>query len=853
MADNEGSTLGKAANNGFVLVLLALVGTAVLQQAPLLVEHPRNAHPKGVAAPPQDIGNARLWQDPFAPGGSKEVPIGILSGNLDEARSDVLRNALQSAGHGDPRGQLLVLAGVPGGPYTELAEQRRRTRLAVVEALMAEHYVPEDAEHLRIAGSVPFERFLLQSPAATAGMPDDPSAPARVVTLLWFASGSLGDRPRGQVCNFIERVQFSVQTTVIGPSDSDTLSALVREYRPDTKSSPQKTVRDATQRRTTGDALPCAGHPMAPPSGAPWPHFYTPFATADLAVPSLVAGAEPSGYAALDRAGITRIIASDRRLAEALRDELAIRGIHLDHPDEDDIPLVGRLDASVRALWPLKERDRGETGMVNQSDDAVVLITEADTVYGRDLRSRLCTALLTSADPALATRTLEPLPECLPPGPPARARGVYSFSYLRGLNGEIANSEAADADKGAGKPPADGANKESAGTNAPSSANPRSEGDAQTDYLARLAEQLVRLDARLRSDPLHPRALRAIGLLGSDVYDKLMFLRALKPRLPHALFFSTDPDARLLDVGERPWTRNLVLASTFGLRPGREDPTWIAPFRDSYQTASYATTRLALHAPRGPPATLDPCLAEVAQQVRIFEVGRTSMEAWRPEPVASSDSIGTCAERWSWLVPSERPSFAWLGSVQQGFPELARIAMVWVLLVGCTLLGRAALRRVSHNAGVPEMRRPHTMASAERRDRFTGIGLALLPVGLLLIFSWPFLLRLATDYGEGEALDIQLGMSVVPEMLLMAVALLVFLWVLAWRMDEVLERNLGTLHHDFGFSPDFGATLRSVQECSRRGPVWKRWLFDLLPPTTVMAVAAQDTPDDLPTPRFWLS
>ncbi len=40
------------------------------------------------------------------------------------------------------------------------------------------------------------------------------------------------------------------------------------------------------------------------------------------------------------------------------------------------------------------------------------------------------------------------------------------------------------------------------------------------------------------------KGFRAIGILGSDVYDKLLILRALRPRFPDVVFFTNNLDAQ---------------------------------------------------------------------------------------------------------------------------------------------------------------------------------------------------------------------------------------------------------------------------------------------------------------------
>ena len=58
--------------------------------------------------------------------------------------------------------------------------------------------------------------------------------------------------------------------------------------------------------------------------------------------------------------------------------------------------------------------------------------------------------------------------------------------------------------------------------------------------------------------------IRAIGLLGSDIYDKLMILRALRPQFPDAVFFTNNYDAHFERRDDWDVTHNLVIASPFG-------------------------------------------------------------------------------------------------------------------------------------------------------------------------------------------------------------------------------------------------------------------------------------------------
>ena len=145
-----------------------------------------------------------------------------------------------------------------------------------------------------------------------------------------------------------------------------------------------------------------------------------------------------------------------------------------------------------------------------------------------------------------------------------------------------------------GNSPRDSGNKQDKDSkdNAKSRPDPRTkdraEGQSQFDYLNRLGDQIQQLDAELRRK--NRRGIEAVGVLGSDVYDKLLVLQALRPLLPNAWFFTTDLDALLLHPGAQTLTRNLLVASSFGLQLGSDIQGEIPPFRSGYQTAQFLTT-----------------------------------------------------------------------------------------------------------------------------------------------------------------------------------------------------------------------------------------------------------------------
>ena len=117
-------------------------------------------------------------------------------------------------------------------------------------------------------------------------------------------------------------------------------------------------------------------------------------------------------------------------------------------------------------------------------------------------------------------------------------------------------------------------------------------GRGQYDYLRRLADRIYQLDQQLGGS-----SIVAIGVLGSDFYDKYLILQALGQRLPDTIFFTTDLDARFLHPASIKHTRNLVVASGFGLQLREELQGDVPPFRDVYQTSVFLATRQAFNYP----------------------------------------------------------------------------------------------------------------------------------------------------------------------------------------------------------------------------------------------------------------
>jgi hypothetical protein len=148
----------------------------------------------------------------------------------------------------------------------------------------------------------------------------------------------------------------------------------------------------------------------------------------------------------------------------------------------------------------------------------------------------------------------------------------------------------------------------------------RAEGDYQFDYLTRLAGRMEALETLLERSG--NGRIAAIGIVGADVYDKLLILKALRDRFPQALFFTTELDARLWHPDELAHSRNLIVASGFGLELRRNLMERGAPFRDGLHTGLHAAMLHALSLDESDPIRLARKGIHAVIKPRVFEVGR---------------------------------------------------------------------------------------------------------------------------------------------------------------------------------------------------------------------------------------
>jgi hypothetical protein len=135
----------------------------------------------------------------------------------------------------------------------------------------------------------------------------------------------------------------------------------------------------------------------------------------------------------------------------------------------------------------------------------------------------------------------------------------------------------------------------------------------------------------------HDYKPKAIGVVGSDVYDKLLLLQLLREQLGDIILFTIDLDCRMMHHKQFKWTHNVLVASNFGLElsdqyqydiyQGKQRN--LPPFRDNYQTALFFACRTALGLRANTAHNKKPFremeteeLTQVLSHPRLFEIGR---------------------------------------------------------------------------------------------------------------------------------------------------------------------------------------------------------------------------------------
>jgi MFS family permease len=434
---------------------------------------------------------------------------------------------------------------------------------------------------------------------------------------------------------------------------------------------------------------------------------------------------------------------------------------------------------------------------------SVAIIAEWDTEYGREMHQVF---------DAATTEQKKETP--------------LHYSYLRGLDGKELSGASGDQK---GRPSSGGT--EAGGGQQPTAQKPTAkegEGEPQIDYLRRLARRMKEEETKNNSQ------LRAIGIVGNDVYDKLLLLRALRPVFPNAVFFTTDLDVRLLQPGDYLDTRNLVIASHYGLCLTEGLQGKVAPFRSSYDTASYlGCLRAVKYAPLQRQVDPDHDLIELRRiadpkmmcgdgkdennkgcllvpkgkdgmPIHVYEVGRSGAYELT---LRATDPLGQ-------ENPRVRP---WLLQVNHWLPLLGIVLIAGLLLYPVSRPWQQIVNGAINLVGALLAGRRSSAATPEHGSR-DGVQ-TFFQVGVLLVGSLALLLLLPICYAhtreDQESFELYEGVSVWPTVILRLLASGLCCFYIAKALGALKKRN-DELNEDFSIAfptakyPGFWAGLREI-------------------------------------------
>jgi hypothetical protein len=868
-------------SNGVVWLLLAAAGTYfVVHSTPLEGTRPPATESFLREQPSTQDVESRLWQDPFAAVADKLARSSEFK--RENCEKPELKDHCDSPLSTAREMPLVMIASVSGAPYSEDNEYRRRLRYAILAGLSRRGFVPRDPEHLgffwpravvpspqnRLPDVVPFERF-------------DNEKMDRAALLFWFDEDVLGNHPLRQfdefICRVIKKDHSSTNSQqVLGPENSTTLRAMalevgdgwssefcpkkVKAEDPGTEfyvfsatASDSRLIPDLAHMKFTDEGCRKAGDCLSQ------------FFNKDFIGPTKAENAEKfSKFEKQEWVKLYRMTTTDLGLAKAMRDELDLRWPR--RVSDAVTQIFSRPATPQEAAVPPPSAQSSKTppsqappsqakrtmldglakalGFVDEaSEHHIVLISESDTLYGRSLP--------------------EDMGKCLSPAKKGSdckefdRNFIHSFSYLRGLDGQLPNvvrTRASSGAEGAGESgdTADNQDKESKGR--PKAApgaklNDRPEGQGQYDYLRRLGEQIGDLDGRLRSglavDPMQRSrtGVAAVGVLGSDRYDKLLILQALRPLLPNALFFTTDLEAQMWHPSAVPYTRNLLIASSFGSRLNDELQGDIPPFRSSYQTAAFLAMQAAVQsAVEGS----DGAACTWREPPLLFEVGLTKLFQLPSVKVQSPSGQTKNAS-----TPEKSPcSQLAKDGVQPGasemFPKLDRLGPVAVA-AAIVVLALASILSCRCLRGRTLAFLDSLLDFRSRRLGLIGPPLALIGgLGLLTVLlawaiseHWEATSRSLTD--GGQPMLLLEGISVWPTIALRAV-ILVLCVVLFIHAFQWLNKDFNRLAVEMEIKTCWDE-IESTERKREEAP-WTKFLNYFFYP-----VSADDTSDY--KQRFW--
>lgn len=714
-----------------IIMVILLAAGVLVKNIPLESARPSDVERVKFVPIGQQNVEARLWQDPFAAVEKHEERFAQTATKKQEEsisppdtlKPEVLRNKIEQLRKEHYKVTVLAVS-VFGGSFAEAAEGRRRSRFAVVSALSFHGYNPENPD------AIGYFRIDQSKPESETGERDGDGQMKQItipfewfegneqsaskVLLLWL-NESLYDPALVQ-----EKLPALFgELALVGPAGSAMLMKLVRGagmVAPDQ----QAALKVFSSAATITD---CNLFVLSTKQGdhlQPWQCFF-----------------DRDVYRnELQKKRIVRTIGTDDVLAVTLLWELWQRGVNRER------------------RWPSQVEQRTE-GFQHDSPckEGLVLISELDSAYARTLLqnltdsfSELCKTNSSSSPP------------------------VYSFNYLRGLDGALPGVE-----KTGTKTMQKNNENQAKDLRSQLEAVPleHADGLSQYDYLRRLTDEIARLD---RDPQFAEYGVKAIGIVGSDVYDKLLILQALRSHFKGKIFFTTDLDARYMHADQKDWARNLVAASNFGLalHPALQQST--LPFRDGYQTSTYLATLMALSS-----EPLNYWAEQMKKWLRpqVFEIGRTEavlvaspavddLIAWingsNPEGISHLTQSASC-EDWTKCERIDSPILSWRSFAASQWAMIGLVCILFGLWMVIT----------SRHAQKGVLTLLHSFRSTEHSPRqinfvaFCIIALVVFTIAAFVIVNQ--VMQETIEQGTGEPFRWLEGVSVWPNLVIRFIGL----------------------------------------------------------------------------------
>lgn len=501
-------------------------------------------------------------------------------------------------------------------PYAEQAERRLRDRVALQRAMADEGFVPADSEHLVVCRGKTLTRSSFLATVEVFRSPGSQAFSAqagRRVAVVWVGNDVEGSvelwaKLEALVAMTCDRC---VACKITGEKPCGWWRCARGAQQPDFLRAPMTIIGPPY----SGDLakLVAAAMQKDKPRGPLWPQLFNgDFRNAPDRSPRMrfvAVGPTATGKTLLKEAAAQlggMALINQKAMCSVLR------CVH--RPTATDDRLLGVLAAEI-----LLRQSPLQSGPYT-----VLLLVEQDTPYGRAMAGLMQSAISRAEGHSpkdCGSRV-------------ARGR-VVEIPYLRGIDGEIAE-QAPPGQVQRGQPGAELAGAVDRIRLRGGIGDESTTGLRRADYIRRVASQA----RRILLEDAEANTVVAIGLLGTDFYDKLMLAQALRPEFQSAVFFTTEADSRMISKAAATTMRNMVVASPFPLEAERDAQSGqvqrlTQPFRDSAQHGLYLAIRSEI---RKATERADAGMAEqqVSTQakgaarepipaVHLFEVGRTRL------------------------------------------------------------------------------------------------------------------------------------------------------------------------------------------------------------------------------------